>query len=56
MWPLRKTLLVDQRSILYLVDFAGLEELGGAGGGFAIAGAENSFGQVLRVAVGPYVD
>ena len=28
----------------------------GRGGGFAIAGAENALGEVLREAVGPYVD
>ena len=44
MWPLRKTLLVDQHVDFVFVDFAGIEELGGAGGGFAVAGAEDSFG------------
>ncbi len=38
------------------VDFAGLEEFCRAGGGFAIAGAQDSFGEVLHVAIGPDVD
>jgi len=37
------------------VDLAGLDEFGFAAG-FAIAGAENSFGEVLRVPVGPDID
>jgi len=40
---------------LVLVDLAGDDGAGG-GGGFAVAGAQDSFGQVQHEAVGSYVD
>ena len=38
------------------VDFAWLEEFCWACGGFAIAGAQDSLGEILHVAIGPDVD
>ena len=39
-----------------LVDLAGDNGFGFAGGGFAIPGAEDAFGQVDRCAIGSYID